>query len=149
MLKAAEQFLLDEKDYSYYIDHFKIWFDLYGKDKFLFIPDTTLHDPTIRQRLMDEISAFAGVPAFQYADDGYVEVCVRAPQTVFSLFFCTPVANSPLYDESLTHASVKKWTIPNSLRQVLWDIFELDARNAELYKVLGKDLGWTAQKVKK
>ena len=81
----------------------------------------------VRQQLMDEISAFAGVPQYQYP------------------------LGPPLYDEgdpSLAHASAKKWTVTDRTREVLWDIFDLDKHNAELYEVLGRDLGWTARKQK-
>jgi hypothetical protein len=74
---------------------------------------------------MDEISTFAGVPLFEYPLD------------------------SPLYDEgdeSLAHASTKKWAFSNRTREVLWDIFDMDTHNAELYEFLGRDLGWTARK---
>lgn len=118
----AEAFFAEERSYSYYIHHFRTWFDLYGKDRFLFISDKTLHDEGIRQQLMNEISVFAGVPQYQYA------------------------ANSALYDDSLSHASTKKWTVSNRLREVLWDMFELDEHNAELYQELGQNLGWKPTK---
>jgi hypothetical protein len=48
----VEEFLAEEKSYSHYIHHFRNWFELYGgKDGFLFIADTTLHDQA-RVRLL-------------------------------------------------------------------------------------------------